>query len=537
MENYIFGGLVQFFVNGRDRLKRMSLFAFVQMVVFGGSVYGTLEDERILKFEKDKVEIMRDFRLCGRISDEWFEIGEIGRALELEKLCVERGANAEILADKWFERRYVYVAQDFYKLYLKNYPREGGRIADKCYGQGDIAAAIDFDTLYVEEYEYRVREIADKWLKRGNFEAAFKFDKLVIKSCLYCASELADKWFKLGNVNFGYDFAKTASIVDPFYAIKALKQFIKRSEFALAERLANEVLAYWVAEDDEKKCANGFIWKLGLAAIIQSKHFFEQLRDKGCSKEDFNSKEYEGLEIATFYKYFKAFENIALDDGGKASSIPDFLIKRMYIDPILLENGQHGRMREAIAGSLLELSGNDIGLSIINAIGIYAMENPYFRVDIYALNIFNNSDVGYYSRHLDRVQIVRNPLTKREKFKSTLIHEWCHQLMNILYNNNCKPYAEDDHNAQKEYLEVIEALKNIKNIGNCSCKGLIKETFLIYDESEHEKELIVILPVIMASGQYDEGKAREVLRPLHDYWMKYVMADIDKFVEKRIANK
>lgn len=327
------------------------------------------------------------------------------------------------------------------------------------------------------------------------------------------------------------------SIIDPYYSMTALKHWIKKGEFAMAEEFANRILGIWVSEDDEN-INKDLIWKLKLAAKINSEFYYQKLKDKDCTNKE--SIKNEGTGIQIIRNYSKVFTTNALKYTKNYFSITDYLANKIYIDPDLSEqdgsNKSKQEIQKAIEISIYELSKkSDITFSILHAIALQAKEDPYFRIHIFAIDLTDGGNLGSYSELLDRVHIVCNTLRTRGVFEGRLIHEWTHQLMNILYDNKSKPYRRENRRARSEYLKVIEGIRKIENEGGIRGIEKFKEVFARYNKGQHESECVARLAEVIALGYYEEVEVREALKPLYDYWMKYVAPDIERYVRDRVG--
>lgn len=57
----------------------------------------------------------------------------------------------------------------------------------------------------------------------------------------------------------------------------------------------------------------------------------------------------------------------------------------------------------------------------------------------------------------------------------------------------------------------------------------IKES---YQESAFDSEAIVRLPELIVLGAYKNPKVQEFLKPIYDYWMKYIQPSIEKYINE-----
>lgn len=428
------------------------------------------------------------------------------------------------------------VEQD--RLEVKEYPHKGKEKSEKWYKRGNNTLAVEFDYLYLNEYPNLTERIADIWHQRGENKIASEFDELYLAGHSIAADRMFLKWDKrkdrecaLKFEELAYNFDIGSAIEKPFTSVPLLNKWVYRKRFAVAEKYANRLLEIWSSEGDEK-INQDLIWKLKLAAKINSEVYYKKLKSREYLQTNFDR---EGTEAETVRNYWKAFKNIALryDDDNK--SIADYLADKFYIEPTLLDRFDKQKMHNAIEVSLHKLiKKHEIIFSIFHVIALHAKEDPYFRIDIFATDFNNTSnDAGLYSMMLNRVRMICNPLEAKQLFECTLPHECCHQMMNLLYDNENKPYRSDDAKAKEEYLRIIEAIKKFENKSGNPGIEKFKEVFVLYNESYYEIECIVKLPEIIALGYYENTEVQKLLKPLYNYWMKYIMPDIEKYIKER----
>lgn len=410
-----------------------------------------------------------------------------------------------------------------------SYPWAFGDLSDQ------NGTELRLDKLFVEEHPGLANQIADKWFRRGDSKVASEFDKLYSEIKPQYAFTIVSKWIERGGAynEIAYDFAMRVSMRDPYHSMTALKHWIKKGELSIGEEFANKILEIWISEDDEKVNTD-LLWKLKLAAKINSEFYYEKLKSRDWSTE--KSTKHEGTGPRMVRNYLKVLKIDMLKNSEDYLSMTDHLVNKVYIDPNLLK--QNRRTKETIRGAiergLYELSKkSDITFSILQVIALHAKEDPYFRVNILASDLTNDGNLGSYSELLDRVQIICNNFESSELLQRRLIHEWCHQAINILYNNESKPYRKGDNKAKYEYLQVIEGIKKIENKRELPGIKRFKDVFQLYDESLHESESIVRLPEIITLGYYENFEVQEALKPLEDYWMKYIKPDIEKYIRER----
>jgi len=117
----------------------------------------------------------------------------------------------------------------------------------------------------------------------------------------------------------------------------------------------------------------------------------------------------------------------------------------------------------------------------------------------------------------------------------TLAHELTHLAMQIIYQNECSPYYDDEHDQErrKEFQEIIEKYKN-----NTELDEIIRRCFECYDEKKWPSELIVRISHVLAF--YGKKKGEKLLRrqvpELFEYFRAKTLSDCEKFIENGELN-
>lgn len=480
-------------------VKALAIGMIALMTIQGVAYSGNHDSDEASEIERDRCTVMESPYMAEQLADKWFARGTSGYALELDRLYLEmRPGMSHQRANKWYARwlepRSMAIALEFDRLYLNGSLSIANIVADEWFERGKLEAALEFDNLYVRRYPAAAAGVADKWVRRGNAEVALEFSRIYLD---YCVSSCAE---------------------NPYDSIAALETWIRRGEFGLAEEFANRVLEIWVSEEDEK-VSKDILRKLRLAARINSEYYYEKLESKKGAIKD---------------NYFKAFKSSPVRSEGEYLSITDYLGTKVYIDHASFNQNTHNeqKVNQDIEVSLSELfKQSDITSSILNGIALHAQEEPYFRINIFGSYYTNDNSVGMYITGLDRVQMKYSGI--RRLFKGRLVHELCHQLMEIVFENHCKPYREGNEEAKRSYLRAIEGVKGAENGGQIVGIREFRDIFRHYEASEYEKECIVKLAEVIAKGDYEDSGVAEAFKPLYDYWMEYVAPEIEKYIEER----
>lgn len=96
-----------------------------------------------------------------------------------------------------------------------------------------------------------------------------------------------------------------------------------------------------------------------------------------------------------------------------------------------------------------------------------------------------------------------------KEFIGIFCHELTHMACFILWNNGCKPYSEslEDKENRLKFKEITLDLDNRYRLGETLDK-IIENVFMFYSQAEHEAELIVRVPQMIAEYGKDEAFAR-----------------------------
>lgn len=109
----------------------------------------------------------------------------------------------------------------------------------------------------------------------------------------------------------------------------------------------------------------------------------------------------------------------------------------------------------------------------------------------------------------------------RFEVRGTLAHVLCHFVMQIIYRNKCKPYAETDDEKQKKFDIVVKACRAISRITNE--EDIIKRVYE-HDKEIWHAELIVRVPHMLAAYM-NKDKLRDI---------KYDFGDLFNFYELNV---
>lgn len=466
-----------------------------------------------------------------RIADEWYSRNEIQIALEFDHLYIQNNPYlAHYTADKWYSRGNKDVALVFDKLYVQNnpHPDKISTISDKWYNRADPSIALELEISALQNMPYIAHALAVKWYNRGDLDLSFKFDNLYLQDHPGDAPLIAHEWHERNE----HDKALVFESLYPRAALIYLNKLIKKGNFSQAQDYGNQILEFWISQNDET-IQNNIDDKLKLAVKMESKHY-AILRSKliDVSKDDI------------FHNYLKFLENLPLSPNIQTTSITDYLTHRIYINPDFLSahNINIEKARMMLELDLYELTKkNDITFLILHAIALHAKTDPYFKLHIFLeVPLKEKKTFGTYRPdiELERVNINSRRL-RSSSFRRSLIHEWTHQLMDILFSNNSNPYPKNDQLAKSQWKKVMNSIQSKLNESpspefnstDCLYDQIITCFSKIqrYDPSDHDSEAIARFSEILTLNEDSDPRVKEFLLPIKDYWIQYIKPALNKY--------
>ncbi|XP_046407677.1 uncharacterized protein LOC124172292 [Ischnura elegans] len=146
-----------------------------------------------------------------------------------------------------------------------------------------------------------------------------------------------------------------------------------------------------------------------------------------------------------------------------------------------------------------------------------------------------------YSKSSDKVLGVMDPHLHRvyasagqesySRVVSTLIHEFCHRVMYIVFMNNGLPYRANDLEMMNAYNKIFSKIMSPENIKKCDpLIQLVGE----YDKNVQQQELIVRIPEIITKRTIDNECGgmwnNEFEKELNDFYHNHLEKIFDEFV-------
>lgn len=142
------------------------------------------------------------------------------------------------------------------------------------------------------------------------------------------------------------------------------------------------------------------------------------------------------------------------------------------------------------------------------------------RKDISKIDFPSQPEFGSCYHHLGHLYIAGN--RSDEAVMGTLIHELCHYAMEIVFDNQCKPFAASDSNNKKHFDDIVENYRHQEH-----AELIMRRVFLHYEENSFAKELIVRVPELLVAYQGDKLKEIKTrYEELFSFYMENVLPKI-----------
>ncbi len=169
---------------------------------------------------------------------------------------------------------------------------------------------------------------------------------------------------------------------------------------------------------------------------------------------------------------------------------------------------------------ILQVAQYEDGLEIVFD---FQSENT-FEMDFKNVN-FN----GLYTQQNNQILIAAQG--EKQTVIGVLAHELTHLVMNMIFQNDCKPYGRNEDTEFKDISKsAICMIQSIDNLDNEIIKALIH-----YEPLFHDAELIVRVPHVLAT--YEKNQAMKIfithgLKETFDYFNKYVLKKCEDYVKE-----
>jgi len=128
-----------------------------------------------------------------------------------------------------------------------------------------------------------------------------------------------------------------------------------------------------------------------------------------------------------------------------------------------------------------------------------------------------------------------------QEIKGVLIHEICHYVMKLVYENNDNPFYEGDEDSKKMFMSIFREIKKMlaEESVDDECGGIILSVFECYQEKDQPQELIVRPAQILAQFSEENAKVEsleEKYRSLFVFHSMIIRGEVRNFsLQKRQA--
>ncbi len=500
--------------------------------------------------------------LAEQIANKWFEQGDSEDALQFIEMTLNlypegsflsRKDYAEKLAKKWYKRGAKEIALKIDMMVNVNDPDLEGTLAQLWNLRGGLEAvkwvfetfppydiktsSFGRDTWESILYPDLLDRIADKWYNKGDKQEAERFDFYYALYDPEKLDEILTKWNDRGEGEIAFNIKQSFEKVrySPESIESKFNKLIKRGKLAEAEKFGKKALEYWTSQNDQDILEYADI-KLKLAAKLNDEYYYDILIGKLKNKNKMDN---------ILYDYSKYLKSLSLSPSMKDISITDYLIHRSYIAPDFLKTYKISieEARMMLETDIYELAKkSDITFSVLHVIALHAKEDPFSKIYIFPPDWNGNN--GEYHFDLGIVRVNNSQLGSR-LMRRVLAHEWTHQAMNILFNNDSRPYPQDDEVMIDEWKDAFDsvesAFRQSKRLISRNSQNPYSEASVSFDDISsyesrfHDSEAIARFVELIGSDAYNDPAVQEVLGPIYDYWMKYIEPAIQKYVKDRSA--
>lgn len=383
---------------------------------------------------------------------------------------------------------------------------------------------FDKDWRQAQEDAYVAILIGNEWLKNGKPAEALKFYSIATSAdCAHTSRAILNAWLKYSDIDHALEFS---------YEYYSDKRTINNINGKLG------IVEAWLEHG-----------KLGYAQT-----FGDMLTESVAAQ----FKQAVIQEIADLWlSYNNSYaKNMPLTIDGPDNSLVDFLLQKIYVNPAFFtrHNINQAQLEKTFRGILEDLKGDALLASIMRAIAITLKRDSSAKI-----HLFNKDPLepahqgaerqGAYLPAINSVVLIYgnfdDPETRYASIRDTLIHEWTHQLMTMLYRHPkaAVPYPLKDlyrENTYKAaYEEVALAAEKYENpfeAKNLALYRMAREVIgpvkRIYRESSWDAEYIVHLPQAISQGGYRDAEVQRLLQPIKAYWDEYIAPDIEKYLNE-----
>lgn len=434
-------------------------------------------------------------------------------------------------ADDFFNKKEYEKAFKVYDFVAKEYPMrlrqemffgDSYSVVRKVYEGGFVEKALEYATLYgiKMQEEYAVK--ADVCI--GSFPGVVEDDVLTD----------ARMFFEGEHYDLGFRLCRAVPALSPYHILKRFEVMLNFGHVEEAKAYGREVLKEW-GDMDEQKVKKYFSPMVGLALVVGEEKEAEAIARRAQAGEGGSLKFCDVVDLKRVLKQKRLMERRV--EQGESSGA--FLVSRAQVDLGYFDRYAVSEARIAKALSVRVARAeerSEVSAKIIRAIHMHGKRDPRFVLDLFTSQM-TDSIKGVYMSSLKRVGITLE--VHHEEFESVLVHEFCHMLMDLLYDNATNPYREKDKKMRYAFEDAryeVDKLRK-RTIDNPS-ESYTKAVEIInaigkgYCRDHSDLELIARYPQILAMGYGDDPEVQKLIKPIKDYWETYVAKDMEVFFEK-----
>jgi ankyrin repeat protein len=312
-----------------------------------------------------------------------------------------------------------------------------------------------------------------------------------------------------------FDYHVDRSLTLFYSECNSITQSLKEGDLSKVERFIkmDSLTARFLSTDNHSAPYIAFLARqYEIYALLRSRGF-ELMKDEEISMQFFTTQERSLLQ-----KHMMSFSN------KDAYSSINFLMSKSRI---LQPNDQHLKSVQHIYKTLSDIP------EVLHIFRVLEYSGKHFDI----LFDFDQDNVAEISASTSQNAagscvfkvgyIFIAGKVALDQLMGTTAHELTHQAIDILYNNECNPFLDED-------AKAIEQLTDIERETQESAKDdIIKRVFKCYKEKDWHAEIIVRVPHILAI--YGSNKKSELLLEneapgLRDFYAEYVVKKCESFV-------
>jgi len=148
---------------------------------------------------------------------------------------------------------------------------------------------------------------------------------------------------------------------------------------------------------------------------------------------------------------------------------------------------------------------------------------------------------GSFSRDKHIIRIAGRPTETFEAVRGTVIHEMCHAVCYLIWQNECDPFLKNSAE-EAQFSAIYQLISDEYQDTKTRAKldTLIQEVFL-YDSDRHKRELIVRIPQIIATYGIEYAillkERSKGFEKLFDYYEQVVLSKLKQYIEVKVQQR